>query len=135
MGVEVHMVIFLGGTYVYGGWAQVGLYLIFTEIIFSLYERLFWQTWGYIVHATAEEIALQSQMLTWTPAATIEQITEAGFAALLLIPAKRMKKYSVGQVKLVKLAVIAYLVMGSMPFITRPGVKMEPSTRILFSGR
>ena len=119
--LSVYMIIFLGGTYVYGGWAQVGLYLIFIEIIFSLYERLFWQTWGYIVHATAEEITLQSQMLTWTPAATIEQITEAGFAALLLIPAKRMKKYSVGQVKLVKLAVIAYLVMGSMPIITRPG--------------
>ena len=119
--LSVYLITFLGGTYVYGGWAQVGLYLIFTEIIFALYERIFWQTWGYLAHATAEEIALQTQMLTWSPVATLEQITEAGFAALLLIPAKKIRKYPVGHVKAVKVAVIVYLALGSMPYITRPG--------------
>ena len=123
--LSVYMVIFLGGSYVYGGWAQMGLYIIFTEIIFALYERIYWQIWGYIVHATAEEIALQSQLLTWTPAATLELIVEAGFVALLLIPANKIKKYSIGHLKIVKIAVIAYLVIGSMPNTVKPGFENE----------
>ena len=87
--LTVFLLTFLAGSFVHGGWAQIGLYLIFIEIIFSIYERLYWQIWGYIVHATAEEIALQSQMQVWSPAAALELIVEAGFAALLLIPAKK----------------------------------------------
>ena len=123
--LSAFIMIFLVGSYVYGGWAQVGLYMIFTEIIFALYERLFWQTWGYIAHATAEEITLQSQMLRWTPAAAIELIVEAGFVALLLIPAKKIRKYSVGHLLIVKVAVIAYLVMGSMPNAAKTGFENE----------
>ena len=119
--LSAFIMIFLAGSYVYGGWAQVGLYMIFTEVIFALYERLYWQTWGYIAHATAEEITLQSQMLTWTPAAAIELIVEAGFVALLLIPVKKIRKYSVGQLMIVKIAVIAYLIVGSMPNATKTG--------------
>ena len=119
--LSAFIMIFLAGSYVYGGWAQVGLYMIFTEIIFALYERLFWQTWGYLAHATAEEITLQSQMLRWTPAAAIELIVEAGFVALLLIPAKKIRKYSVGHLLIVKITVIAYLVMGSMPNAAKTG--------------
>ena len=119
--LTVFMVVFLGGSYVHGGWAQIGLYLIFSELFAALFERLYWQTWGSIVHATAEEIVRQSQMLTWSPAATLEQMTEAGAAALLLIPAKKIRKYPVGRVRIVKIAVIAYLIMGSMPTAAKTG--------------
>ena len=123
--LSVYMIIFLGGSLVYGGWAQIGLYLIFTEIIFALYERIYWQIWGYIVHATAEEIALQSQLLMWTPAATLELIVETIFVALLLIPAKKIRKYSIGHLKIVRIAVIAYLVIGSMPDVVKTGFENE----------
>ena len=123
--LSVYMVIFLGGSYVYGGWAQMGLYIIFTEIILSLYERLYWQAWGYIVHATAEEITLRSQVLRWTPASALELIVEVGFVTLLLIPAKKIRKYSVGHLRIVKITVIAYLVMGSMPNAAKAGFENE----------
>ena len=122
--LSVSIIIFLGGSYVYGGWAQVGLGLIFTEVFFALYERLYWQTWGFLTHATAEEIAPQSQLLTWTPAVALELIIEAGFVALLLIPAKKIKKYPFGHLPIVKMVVLVYLVMGSMN-TAKPGFENE----------
>ena len=131
--LEVFVLIFWAGSCVYGGWAQVGLCLIGIEIIFAFYERFFWQSWGYFAHATAEEIALRSQVLTFDIITLIEFITEAGIAALLLIPSRKLRKYSVGRVTIVKIAVVIYLILGSLPLTTKPGFENgNPLPTLLF---
>lgn len=75
----------------------------------------------------------QSQMLTWIPAATLEQMTEAGAAALLLMPARKIRKYPVGRVRIVKIAVFTYLIMGSMPTAAKHGFENgQPLPNYLF---
>ena len=121
--LTVFMLVFWAGYCIYGGWAQIGLYLIVTEVIFSVFERLYWQIWGYLTHATAEAITLRSQMLTFDFSTGLEFITESAVAAFFLIPARKLKRYPVGQVKAVKIAVIVYLVLGCLSPATRTGFK------------
>ena len=113
---------------------KIGLLLIAVELIFAFYERTYWQTWGYLARATAEEISLRSQVLAPDPVTLLEMLSEAAVAALFLIPAKKVRKYNFGRLPVVKAVVLIYLLLGSMPAVTKPGFEngYPQSTFIFF---
>ena len=123
--IMIFMIIFLGGTCVHGGWTQIGLFVIISDTLLAVYERLYWQVWGMITHAGAEEIILRSQMLTFDLAAALEILMQVGMISLLVIPAQKIRKYPFGQYKIVKIVVIVYLVLGSLPTSAKTGFENE----------
>ena len=119
--IMVCILIFLGGRFVYGGWAKIGLYLIVSEIIITIFERTYWQIWGMLTHATPEEIIMRMQMLQPDRVAAIEVLCSAVFVGLFALPARKLRKYPVGRNKFVKAAVILYVILGCTPFAQKGG--------------
>ena len=117
----VWLYVFWCGAYVYGGWAKIGMYLIVIEVVFSVYERLYWLIWGALTHATAEEVTLRSQLLQLDLVTGIELLSETAVLALFLLPARKMRKLTFEQNKIVKAVVIVYLILGSIPVGDRTG--------------
>lgn len=117
----VILLLFWGGSLIRGGWVRIGIYLIVTEIIFSLSSRIFWQIWGIITHASAQDILMHARVVSFDRATGIQLLIDSGIAILLLIPASYFRKLPIKPLRPAQVAVIAYLAYGCMPTTNRTG--------------
>ena len=117
----VILLLFWGGSLIQGGWVRIGLYLIVTEIIFSLSSRVYWQIWGMITHASAQELLMHARVVSFDRATGIQMLIDSGISILLLIPASKLRKTPIKPLRPAQVAVIAYLAYGCMPTTHRTG--------------
>ena len=117
----VILLLFWGGSLIQGGWVRIGLYLIVTEIIFSLSSRVYWQIWGIITHASAQELLMHARVVSFDRATGIQLLIDSGISILLLIPASKLRKTPIKPLRPAQVAVIAYLGYGCMPTTHRTG--------------
>lgn len=117
----VILLMFWGGSLIQGGWVRIGLYLILTEIIFSISSRVYWQVWGIITHASTQDIVMHARVVALDRATGIQLLVDSGIALLLLIPASKLRKLPIRPLRPAQIIVIAYLAYGCMPTTSRTG--------------
>lgn len=118
----ISLQIFWGGLYVYGGWSRIGIYIFTTDMILGITERLYWTTWEYFSHRPANrELIYFKEGSVYDPSIILYYAADLLIIIPCLIGGFILRNRPLRPAWLFKGAVIAYLILGSTPMMSRPG--------------
>ena len=125
---------FCGGLYVYGGWSRIGIYILATDLVLAIAERIYWAAWEALTHGAVEQSVIYykgNTVVEW------DSFPMYLLDCLLLVPfligGYKLRNRPLRPEWLFKTAVIIYLMLGGSPLIMRLGFEGGSGVQIFFS--
>ena len=132
--VMISFLTFWGGLYVYEGWSRIGIYIMATDLVLGIADRLYWAAWEALTHKAVDQSVIYykgNTVVEWNsfPMYLLDCLLLVPF----LIGGYKLRNWPLRPKWLIKTIVIIYLVLGASSLLVRPGFEGESGDQTFFA--